>query len=320
MRLLVFQLLGLLSLAKAFSTETRLRRHNRARLGAVVSASEKYSDSVPVYHQTESSSSSSSTTEEKPSVTEKNDAKDADTTTTANTTTSTLPPMIQQMADEQRQYQMNVGKAMDVLRKDMQNILIRQPGKFNYIYVCRKKNKKKNGRSQSSGCQAGAYCKYYTHPLVLYTLPTTDYSIYTKDVTLVDPSGVQLTGLDKYKSAVSFFQTFIKFWFRTETTGNIQFRMVYDFARASIRISWNVVLVPKVSTLFVKPMYVDGISYYQLDRSSGQIQEHKIEKLMINNKPVVPPFTIWSLIQQDALRGLSTSPRGIPVGVSGSFQ
>lgn len=100
--------------------------------------------------------------------------------------------------------------------------------------------------------------------------------------------------------------------------------MVYDFARSSIRISWNVRLVPKVSLLGGrKPVFVDGISYYQLDRTSGLIHEHKIEKLMINNTPVVPPYAIWSLLQQDALRGLSQRGAGVPVGVgalSGGFQ
>lgn len=99
--------------------------------------------------------------------------------------------------------------------------------------------------------------------------------------------------------------------------------MVYDFARSSIRISWHAVLVPKVSLLGGgKPLFVDGISYYQLDRTSGLIHEHRIEKLMINNSPVVPPYGIWSLLQQDALRG--SSQRGVPVGVgacsSGAFQ
>ena len=99
--------------------------------------------------------------------------------------------------------------------------------------------------------------------------------------------------------------------------------MVYDFARSSIRISWHAVLVPKVSLLGGgKPLYVDGISYYQLDRTSGLIHEHRIENLTINNMPVEPPYGIWSLLQQDALRGLGQQRGvGVPVGaLSGHFQ
>jgi hypothetical protein len=122
---------------------------------------------------------------------------------------------------------------------------------------------------------------------------------------------VQLKGLEKYKSAFAFFQTFVSFWFISDRS-RLQFRMMYDFPRASIRISWNVVLVPKV---LGRPIYIDGISYYQLDRHSGKIVEHKVEKLLINNMPVAPPYGILSILQQDAL---NVGRAGVPVGI-GSF-
>ena len=40
-----------------------------------------------------------------------------------------LPPVLQQITDERRNFQMNLGKAMDTLRKDMPYILKRTPGK-----------------------------------------------------------------------------------------------------------------------------------------------------------------------------------------------
>jgi hypothetical protein len=43
---------------------------------------------------------------------------------------STLPPMLQDMANERKNFQMNLGKAMDTLRKDMPYILNTTPGKF----------------------------------------------------------------------------------------------------------------------------------------------------------------------------------------------
>jgi len=39
-----------------------------------------------------------------------------------------LPPVIQQIADDRREFQMNLGKAMDTLRKDMPYILKKTPG------------------------------------------------------------------------------------------------------------------------------------------------------------------------------------------------
>lgn len=92
--------------------------------------------------------------------------------------------------------------------------------------------------------------------------------------------------------------------------------MVYDFARCSIRISWHVVLVPNLP--LGRPLHVDGISYYQLDRTSGKIVEHKIENLMINNTPVAPPYGLFSLVQQDMLR-LRGNPQGVPAGVAGGY-
>ncbi len=43
---------------------------------------------------------------------------------------TSLPPVIRSIADERREFQMNLGKAMDTLRKDMPYILKRAPGMF----------------------------------------------------------------------------------------------------------------------------------------------------------------------------------------------
>jgi hypothetical protein len=51
-----------------------------------------------------------------------------ETTTETSTTTTTLPPVLQHIVNERAEYQMNVGKAMDTLRKDMPYILSRSPG------------------------------------------------------------------------------------------------------------------------------------------------------------------------------------------------
>jgi hypothetical protein len=39
-----------------------------------------------------------------------------------------LPPVIQQIADERAEFQINLGRAMDTLRRDMPEILSRTPG------------------------------------------------------------------------------------------------------------------------------------------------------------------------------------------------
>jgi hypothetical protein len=39
-----------------------------------------------------------------------------------------LPPVLQQIADERREFQLNLGRAMDTLRSDMPDILVKKPG------------------------------------------------------------------------------------------------------------------------------------------------------------------------------------------------
>ena len=47
---------------------------------------------------------------------------------TTSSSSSTLPPVLQHIADERREFQLNLGKAMDTLRRDMPDILRRTPG------------------------------------------------------------------------------------------------------------------------------------------------------------------------------------------------
>jgi len=180
---------------------------------------------------------------------------------------SDLPPVLQQITDERQNFQVNLGKAMDTLRKDLPYILKETP----------------------------------------------DYSIYHEDITVVDPSGVQLTGVENYKSSIKFLQQFVNFWFQPERNG-LQYRLVYDFARSSIRVSWHAVLVPKMN--LGKPLHVDGISMYRLETDSGKIIEHKMENLSINNTPILPPYGVFSLLQQEwGLVGNGIPAGQIPMGV-----
>ena len=41
---------------------------------------------------------------------------------------SSLPPLLQDMANERREFEMNLGKAMDTLRKDYPTMLRKAPG------------------------------------------------------------------------------------------------------------------------------------------------------------------------------------------------
>lgn len=51
-----------------------------------------------------------------------------DTEESTDSTAPRLPPIIQQIADERVEFQLNLGKAMDTLRSDMSDILAKKPG------------------------------------------------------------------------------------------------------------------------------------------------------------------------------------------------
>mmetsp|Transcript_12952 Transcript_12952/g.16380 ORF Transcript_12952/g.16380 Transcript_12952/m.16380 type:complete len:255 (+) Transcript_12952:141-905(+) len=185
--------------------------------------------------------------------------------TSAGSSTVDLPPLLQDMVNERRNFEINLGRAMDVLRKD--------------------------------------------YPYMLYKTP--DFSIYHDQINVVDPSGVQLSGLSNYKNSFSFLQTIVRFFYNTNES-EVQSRMIYDFARQSIRISWNAVLVPKVLGNRRNAMYIDGISVYKMDSESGKIVEHTVEKMLINNIPVQPPYNVLSALRDELLRPVD---HRIPVGV-----
>lgn len=185
-----------------------------------------------------------------------------------NTGTAELPPLLQKMADERREYEMNLGKAMDVLRRDYPEMLRKMP----------------------------------------------DMSIYHEELKVVDPSGVQLTGVDNYKNSFRFLQSLVGIFYDISQS-SVQSRMVYDFARSVIRISWHVVLVPKVMGNRRNSVYIDGISIYGMDATSGKITEHRVEQMLINNTPVVPPYGVFSAIMQDFGKG----GERVPVGIGGAM-
>lgn len=91
--------------------------------------------------------------------------------------------------------------------------------------------------------------------------------------------------------------------------------MVYDFARQSIRISWNACVVPKVVGNRRNALYVDGISVYKLDSESGKIIEHKVENMLINNIPVQPPYNVLAALRDELLQPVERIPVGAGVGV-----
>ena len=130
------------------------------------------------------------------------------------------------------------------------------------------------------------------------TSDSTDFSIYHEHLVAVDPSGVTLNGLKNYKYTFRFLHAIIKFFYCKERSG-LTFRLVYDMARNNIRVSWNAEMVPKAIFGGTRTtLHVDGISVYEIDRSSGLITQHRVEHLVINDAAVRPERGIFYALDQ----------------------
>jgi len=85
----------------------------------------------------------------------------------------------------------------------------------------------------------------------------------------------------------------------------LTFRLIFDWARNSIRVSWRAVLIPKAIYGGIRnTLYVDGISVYEVD-NEGKIIQHRVEHLLLNDHPMLAPKGIFAAVTEEA--------RGIPV-------
>jgi hypothetical protein len=165
---------------------------------------------------------------------------------------------------DQNEFEIHVGRAMDVLRSDYPTVLTQNP----------------------------------------------DFSIYDKELEVIDPAGVTLHGISNYKAVFKLLHAVIGVFYCPERSC-MSYRMCYDKARQNIRIHWNAQVIPRVifggahSTL-----HVDGISIYEVSRVTGNVTQHRIEKLMINDRMVMPEQGVVT-----ALRGYAAQKNVAPIPV-----
>jgi len=174
------------------------------------------------------------------------------------------PLVVKEISDERREYELNVGKALDTLKSD--------------------------------------------YPKIFQSCP--DFSIYHSSLEVKDPSGVTLHGINNYKNFFRVLRAIVSFIYCADKS-SITFRLVYDWARGNIRVSWHAMLIPKSIYGGVRnPLYVDGVSIYETDRM-GIIVQHRVEQLMLNGSPAAFQDGLWNAVTNEA--------QGIPVlGVEGA--
>lgn len=141
-------------------------------------------------------------------------------------------------------------------------------------------------------------------------LLTTDFDIYRDDIEVIDPSGVKIHGRKNYKNAFRLVHTVVNLFYCPERS-LLTFRLVYDWCRNEIRVSWNAEVVPKAIFGGVRTtLHVDGISVYVFDKASGKIGQHRVEHLMINDSPVKPERGIIHALKKEVIE-----PDGINIPV-----
>ena len=126
-----------------------------------------------------------------------------------------------------------------------------------------------------------------------------NFDIYDPDVEVIDPSGVHVHGLKAYKNSFRVLHALVKFVY-CPSRSSVGFRMCYDQARQNIRIHWNAHVVPREIFGGARTtLHVDGISVYELDLGSGNITQHRIEQLLMNDRPVAPKEGVLAALHQE---------------------
>lgn len=157
---------------------------------------------------------------------------------------------------DRNEFEMQVGRAMDTLRDDYPDILVKD----------------------------------------------LDYSIYHSNLELIDPSGVHLHGLKNYENAIRLVHTMVNIFYCPDQS-DMKFRMCFDKARQNIRIHWNARVVPKaIFGGYKTTLHVDGISIYELDRMSGNITQHRLERLVMNDDQLSPEQGVFAALRNQAVQ------------------
>ncbi|GKZ01399.1 hypothetical protein MPSEU_001090700 [Mayamaea pseudoterrestris] len=145
-----------------------------------------------------------------------------------------------------------------------------------------------------------------------------DYSIYADNIEVIDPSGVTLHGLVTYRNSFRLLQALIKVVYCPSRSG-LTFRLCYDKARRNIRVHWNAHVLPRFSFNKARQqLYVDGISVYELDQETGEIVQHRIEHILINNEPVLPKEGVFAALEQQHTMSVPSFSQQVPAIAGGS--
>mmetsp|Transcript_8353 Transcript_8353/g.27361 ORF Transcript_8353/g.27361 Transcript_8353/m.27361 type:complete len:286 (-) Transcript_8353:806-1663(-) len=119
--------------------------------------------------------------------------------------------------------------------------------------------------------------------------------IFTRDIELRDPSGVQLQGKQAYRQVFAMIRGLKRL---TASDVESTYRLRYNDLHRRIEVRWH----SKWSSSAVS-FYVDCISHYYV-RDDGLINKHVVDNIDVNSRPLDPPYNSWLALRIHMLNGL----------------
>ena len=133
------------------------------------------------------------------------------------------------------------------------------------------------------------------------------WDIYTDNVQLADPSGVQTRGLQNYKQFFGVIRMFRRVMIDKV---DITFKLRYDWSSKIIKVTWYSKWYARGSS---KAAYVDATSSFHLD-DDGKVFKHVVDRVQVGGRPLSPPYSVgWLAFREYVLAGLDgPRPAAVP--------
>ena len=114
-----------------------------------------------------------------------------------------------------------------------------------------------------------------------------NFDIYTENITLRDPSGIRLQGLPLYKNLIEMIYNFANLFINDCL---IDYRLTYRPQSKKVQVNWKLKIHFRLKKI---PFYIQASSIYDMNKDA-KIYNHIIDKLIINDKKIRPPYTFPS--------------------------
>jgi len=133
------------------------------------------------------------------------------------------------------------------------------------------------------------------------------WDIYSDNVQLADPSGVQTRGLQNYKQFFGVIRMFRRVMIDKV---DITFKLRYDWSSKIIKVTWYSKWYARGSS---KAAYVDATSSFHLD-DNGKVFKHVVDRVQVGGRPLSPPYSVgWLAFREYVLAGLDgPRPAAVP--------